>query len=299
MDDSCGHESAIAGRSARPNESKQVCKHRQQHDRPSSKLEVRRNREQRPTAVHDVRVRDQARSLGRGDGELFRVDDDVHRRPQQRRVPQERVQRADDQDHVLLPFRPLEGVIGILGGDGEEGLPVCCIIALDSLEVDRAWDVALVRVARVLVSKKRRNWVFAAGCAHLCTRCGPCCPPLAMMPQRLSTRMNEGSKTETRAGRRRSDGRRDEVAERTRMGQQPTLLGAAGSSSGSMHIPVSCHAGIIVLGRLGPRGRGVKRLAKAARPWGRREGNACGDCRSATFGEREVRQMGPACPAGY
>ncbi len=84
------------------------------------------------------------------DGKLLRVDADVHRGTEQRRVAEEGVQRADNEDEVLAGVGPLretlgreslgggwkkgeadlEGVVRVVRRDGVQRLAVACVVAL-------------------------------------------------------------------------------------------------------------------------------------------------------------------------
>lgn len=77
-----------------------------------------------------VGIVDEARRVIFTYAELLGVDGGVHRGPEYRRIREERVEGACDEDGELLEAAPLQGVVGVLGGDGEEGLAVGGVVAL-------------------------------------------------------------------------------------------------------------------------------------------------------------------------
>lgn len=81
--------------------------HRRQHDWPPANLQVKRDEDQRAKPKREIRIRNQIRSLGWRDSEEFRVETDIDRWTEKCTVPQERVQRADQQNQRLFGVRPL------------------------------------------------------------------------------------------------------------------------------------------------------------------------------------------------
>lgn len=71
---------------------------------------------------------------------------------------------------MLLPLWPLEGIVGVFGGDGEEGLPVGGVVAFRGAEIDGAGDVAFVGVtASPSVTPASLDVLHQR--SYLCTRC--------------------------------------------------------------------------------------------------------------------------------
>lgn len=77
-----------------------------------------------------VGIIDQPTSCIGGDTEFLRIYLNIDGRPKKGRVSEERVKRAGDENEDFLELRPLQWIIGIFGGDGEERLAIGGVVAI-------------------------------------------------------------------------------------------------------------------------------------------------------------------------
>jgi hypothetical protein len=81
-------------------------------------------------SIRKVRIADQTGRFCGCDAEQFGINSNVHTGAKESRVTQERIRCTDDEDHGLLEIGPLQGVIGVIRGHGEQGLSIACVVAL-------------------------------------------------------------------------------------------------------------------------------------------------------------------------
>ena len=79
--------------------------------------------------------------------ELFCINANINRWPDQSGIPEKRIKGADEKNRRLLPFFPLEWIITVICRDWKEALPIISVIAFKGIQVDGARDIAFVRMA--------------------------------------------------------------------------------------------------------------------------------------------------------
>lgn len=108
LDNPAGHQSRVGVALTTADQRREVDEQGSEQNRSASKLHVHGHRHKSSDAIYQSRIGDELGGYDRRDLQFLGKDHDVHRRTEKGGVAEERVERADHEDHGLLPLGPLE-----------------------------------------------------------------------------------------------------------------------------------------------------------------------------------------------